>query len=92
MPFRQPCFLSGRNPAAILLIGFEISDHIADGDKFVDVVVVNGNAEFVFAEHDQIGELNRFDAEVRRKFSLGSNVFFVNLKFFHQNGFHFFKH
>ena len=62
----------------------QICHHIANGDEFMNILVLNGHAELFLAEHNQIGKLNGVDAKVGRQLRLGGNVLLLDLKLLNQ--------
>ena len=57
---------------------FEVVDDVADSDETAYIVLVDLDVEFLFAQKDEIGELERIDSEVSDEFRFGSYVVFVD--------------
>ena len=70
----------------------QVIDHVADGDKLVDIVVFDLDAERTLAELDQLIQLQRIDAEIVDQLGVERDVRFVGAEVFNQHGFDFFKH
>ena len=64
--------------------GLQILDNITDGREAADVVVLDNDSEFVLAQHNEIGKLNRVDAKVVGKLCVKGDVLTVDLKLFYE--------
>ena len=74
------------------LESLEIFNYVTDGNKSVDVGVLDFNVELFLAKQNQIGKLDGVDAEVTGKLSVEGDVSFVDLKLINKQFFQLFKH
>ena len=63
-----------------LLKSFEVVNYVLNSGEFADVGIVNGNSEFVLAEHNEVCKLNRVNSKVSGKLGIGLNVLGIDLE------------
>jgi hypothetical protein len=71
---------------------FQVVYYVTYGNEGVQILVINNDVELFFAEKNEVGELERVDAEVVCKLSLKTNDVSVYVQFLYKKIFDFFEH
>ena len=79
-------------PFLILYVFLKICNDISDGNKLMDVVILDFNAEFLLAEKNKVGKLKGIDAEVVYKLGFGLYLVRIHGEIVYKHFFYFLKH
>ena len=63
---------------------FQVINNVTNSCELANIVIVDFDSEFVFADHNEISKLDRIDSEITLKLSLKCYFIAVDLELFNQ--------